>query len=190
MNSNLSKEYAQILKLYLAKFGLEPGDIAFFLKSRKGVVEGLLNSKNEIVLTTLEAISQIFGLRYYQFGDPKFPMPHLNDLPEETKARIKYRKEKGPSITITYNSRDLKEKIHFILSEYNIHDEFLPSEIGKKVNKKFQLELPNFKQITDRFKKDFQEFIEKTGESKKIKGKKGRREEYYRLIKKVPKVKK
>ncbi len=185
INLDVSKEYSQILKAYLTKFSLEPVDIAFFIKTNKEVIEGLLTTERGAVLKTLEAIAQVFGLRYFQFGDPKFPIPKVSQLPEKTKERIKYRKEFGPSIATTYNSYDLNDKILIILSEYNINDEFLPSEIGEKVNHKFELDLPNFKQITDRFKKGFDGILEKTGKTKPTAGRRGRPEEYYRLIKEV-----
>lgn len=183
MTINVSIEYSQVLKGYMSEYNMEAIDIAFLIKTKKEVIEGLLDSKKGIVLNTLEAIAQIFGLRYFQFGDPNFPMPDYHSLPQKTKDRITYRKKEGSSLSRSYNSLGLTEKILIVLSKYGAEDQFLPSEIGKKVNIEFNLNLVDFNKITDRFKKGLKGIVEKTGNTHKIEDKKGPSEEYYRLIK-------
>ncbi|MEH6307831.1 hypothetical protein RYH73_19410 [Olivibacter sp. CPCC 100613] len=183
------KEYADTLRWYMKKFGLEPIDIAYLAKSAKKNIIAVLNYTGSLELETLEAISQIFGLKYYQFGNPDFPIPSFESLPDKTKERIAYRKKAGKPVLKVYTSLELTEKISEVLSEYKTGYVFLPSEIGNKVNSKFDLGLTDFKQITDRFKKDLQGIVEKTGEINKIEGKRGRPEEYYKLIKPITKSK-
>jgi len=181
------KEYADILTKYMKKFGLEPIDIAYLAKSAKKNIIAVLNQTGSLEIETLEAISQIFGLRYYQFGDPNFSLPKFESLPDRTKERIIHRKEVGQPIPKTYSSLELKEKITNVLSDYHVGSIFLPSELGNKINTKFDLGLSDFKQITDRLKKDLHGIVEKTGKKNKVKGKRGRPEEYYRLVKRVAK---
>lgn len=182
---NVSKEYSEILKQYMRKFRLVAVDIAFLIKSNKDVIEGLLESEKGVVLKTLETIAQIFGLRYFQFGNPDFPMPEYDSLPQKTKDRIIFRKEQGISIPTTYNNLDLTNKIIKTLSNYSQGDEFLASELGEKINTTFEFNLVDFKQITGRLNNELSEFLVKTGKTLKTEGKRGRPEEYYRLIKEI-----
>src|SRR6218665_1727593 len=108
---NVSKEYGEILEKYLTNFGLEPIDVAFLIKTKKDVINGLLTGKKGVVLKTLEKISQLFNQRYYEFGNPNFPMPKFESLPEKTRSRILYRSQLGPHDTGTYTSSHLNEKI-------------------------------------------------------------------------------
>ncbi|WP_134091134.1 hypothetical protein [Olivibacter sp. XZL3] len=190
MKVNVSKEYSIILSQYMDAFGLADVDIAFLIGSNKDAIIGLLDGTRGAVLKTLESISQIFGLRYFEFGNPNHSMPNFDSLPDRTKERIAYRKKVGHPVPKTYTSLDLTEKISVVLSEYKVGYVFLPSEIGNKVDSKFNLGLTDYKQITDRFKKDLEGIVEKTGKTNKVEGKRGRPEEYYRLIKPIAKSKK
>ena len=182
---NVSEEYAKILLKYLDKFGLEIIDIAFLAGTRKDIVEGLVNAKSGVVLKTLDKISQLFGLTYYEFGNPNHPIPSFDSLPERTKKRITYRQKIGPHKEETYNSLDINEKIAIALSLYQEKDEFLIEEIVDIINDKCG-DKTHTSLIGDRLSKTFGAYIAKTNKKGKSKSGRGRRPYYFTLIKKLP----
>src|SRR5690606_26418833 len=127
------KIYRTILQKYMNRFGLESVDIAFLARSTKSNINSVLDSKTSIGLETMEAISNIFNLPYYEFGNPKHPMPTLKSLPEKTRQRIIFRKKEGPHIELTYNSLSINDKIILVLSKYQMNQLFLTEEIMHEI---------------------------------------------------------
>ncbi|WP_268225317.1 hypothetical protein [Sinomicrobium oceani] len=185
MNVNIIREYASILGNYMKKFGLESVDIAYLIKSTKKNIDSLLEESGSVELETLELISQIFGLRYFQFGDPNFKMPSFNSLPEKTKARIVFRKKEGPHQEKTYDQPLLNEKITTILAKYNKGDEFLTQHIVNKLFEDFKEEVST-SEVGKRLVNSLNQYVLQTKKTQNKKGKRGRKPYYFRLIKKIP----
>ncbi len=185
MNQNkLLSEYAQILEIYLNKFGLSTIDIAYLAKVNKKTIDSVLAGSGGIELYTLEAISQVFGQRYFELGDPSFKIPPFNSLPERTKVRIAFRKQEGLYHEKSYDKRFLNEKIIIILAKYNKGDEFLSKHIVNKLMKGFQ-EKVNTSEVSKRLVNSLNEYISQTKKTYTIKGKRGRKPYYYRIIKDI-----
>jgi len=181
---DLSKEYSKILERYLSKFKLESIDIAYLIKTKRAVTDGLLKNQKGVVLYTLEQIAQVFGMRYFEFGNPKHPLPTYVSLPETTKERIKYRKKEGPAVETTYNASQINNQISDVLSNYKIGDEFLAEHITNKIQMKFG-ETHSVSEIINRFKKSFKVYIEKTKRKEMARKARGPKPFYYKLVKKV-----
>lgn len=185
MHKKLLEEYANILEKYMRRFGLEPLDIAFLAKVNKKTIDAVLARTGGIELDTLEAISQVLGLRYFQFGDPNFKMPSFNSLPEKTKARVAFRKKEGPHREKTYDQPLLNEKITVILAKYSKGDEFLTQHIVTQVFEEFK-EKVSTSEIGKRLVNSLNEYVLQTKKTYENKGKKGRKPYYFRLIKNIP----
>lgn len=181
---DLSKEYSKILAKYLKIFKLESIDIAYLIKTKKEVIDGLLTNQKSVVLYTLEQIAKIFGLRYFEFGNPHHPMPSSDTLPEKTKERIAYRKKEGPSVETTYSSSDINSHINSVLSSYKIGNEFLAEEITSKISQEFG-KTYTVSEVINRFKSSFSKNIEKTVKKDTVREGRGPKPFYYKLVKKV-----
>lgn len=95
-NLDVTIEYASQLEKYLKHFGLIEADLARLIKSiSTDDIKEVLSGKKGVVLKTAEKISNVFGLRYFEVGNPKFSFPKIRELPQETQTAIEYRKEKG-----------------------------------------------------------------------------------------------
>eukprot|EP00388_Colpodella_angusta_P003307 GDKJ01011697.1.p1 GENE.GDKJ01011697.1~~GDKJ01011697.1.p1 ORF type:complete len:184 (+),score=6.32 GDKJ01011697.1:746-1297(+) len=179
---DLSKEYSDILAKYLKIFKLESIDIAYLIRTKREVIDGLLKNEKGVVLNTLEQIAQVFGLRYFEFGNPYNPLPSFKSLPEKTKQRIAYRKKEGPVVETTYTTSEINNQIHDVLSKYNVGDEFLAEDIANWILEKYGVKY-SVTEIVNRFNKSFKGIIESTGR-KDIKRKgRGRKPLFYRLLK-------
>jgi hypothetical protein len=179
---DLSKEYSKILARYLKTFELASIDIAYLVKTKKEVIDGVLKNEKGFVLYTLEQIAKIFGLRYFEFGNPNHPIPSFESLPEKTKKRIEYRKKEGPAIETTYTSRDINNQISDVLLTFKMGDEFLAEEIANGIFLKYG-DNYSVSEIINRFKKSFRENIIKTERKEKAKEGRGPKPVYYRLVK-------
>ncbi|MCX2477193.1 hypothetical protein OQZ33_22860 [Pedobacter sp. MC2016-05] len=176
-------EYAQQLERYMKRFGLHDVDIAHLAKTNSKAISGILKGQKGAVLKTLEGISNIFGLRYFEFGNPDYPLPSSETIPENTKQRIAYRKKKGLHREKTYSHNAVNEQIKAILKTYKIGSEFLAEEIANNILSKFG-ETYSVSEIVDRFKKTFKSNIEKTHNKDNAREGRGPKPSYYRLVKK------
>jgi len=177
---DLSKEYSKILKKYLMAFKLESIDIAYLVGTKKDVISGILKNEKGVVLYTLEQIAEIFGLRYFEFGNPNHTIPPFESLPEKTKQRIAYRKKEGPAIDITYTSSQINDHIRDVLSTYKVDDEFLAEDISNSIFNQYGVKY-SVTEIINRFKSSFLRFIENTKRKDTTKKGRGPKPVFYRL---------
>lgn len=180
---DLSKEYSKILAKYLKIFKLESIDIAYLIRTKKDVIDGLLKNEKSVVLFTLEQIAQIFGLRYFEFGNPNHPIPSFDSLPEKTKLRIAQRKKEGPAIETTYTTSEINDQIKKVLSGYNVGDEFLAEDIANSILEKYGVKY-TVTEIINRFGKSFKDSIEKTDRKDTTREGRGPKPVFYKLKKK------
>ncbi|WP_143070678.1 hypothetical protein [Flagellimonas taeanensis] len=169
----------------MKKFGLEPLDIAFLAKVNRKTIDAMLAKTGGIELDTLEAISQVLGLRYFQFGDPNFKMPPFDALPEKTKERIAFRKKEGPHNETTYDQRLLNEKITMILAGYDKGEEFLSKHVVTQLFETFK-EKVSTSEVGRRLVSSLNAYVLQTKKKYKDNKSKGRKPYYFRLIKKIP----
>jgi len=179
------EEFAKILKKYMKKFCLEPIDIAFLSKVNRKTIDAVLAGTGGIELDSVDEISLIFGLRYFEFGNPDFEIPSFDSLPEATKARIVFRKKEGPHEETSYDQRLLNEKITIVLSSYKKGDEFLAEHIVTNLFETFK-EKVTISEVATRLSNSLHEYVVKTDKKDINKEGKGRKPYYYSLIKKIP----
>lgn len=183
MSSNkVLEEFTSILEYYIEYYGLDNVDIKTLLKATTDIVKDLKSGVNGPTITKAESIAQIFGIRYYQFADPNFPLPLKHDLPSATIKAINEREKNGPAVSRgTYQKLDLKLVVLETLKEFKDKKKFLPSEVHKNLPEEVKTSI-SATRITGLFSNELKDNVEKTGDDLK-KGKAGRPEEYYKVIK-------
>ncbi|WP_316801446.1 hypothetical protein [Pedobacter frigidisoli] len=178
----LSEEFAKILVRYFSEFNLEPIDVAHLINTKKEVIERLLSGESTVVHYTLEQIAQIFGLRYFKFGDPETPLPSYESLPDSTKDRIELRLREGPSVVTKYNPSKIYQHMSSLLSAFKIGERFLATNMAELIFKEYGIKYKP-SDIIIRLNTSFKDFVEKTGEKEVAKKGPGAKPEYYRLVK-------
>ncbi|MFB2117854.1 hypothetical protein [Parapedobacter sp. 2B3] len=179
------QELIEILLKYTEKFGLEPIDVAYLSKVNRKTIDALLAGTGGIELESVDEISLIFGLRYYQLGNPDFEMPFFDSLPETTKDRIAFRKKEGPHEDTTYNAVLLNEKITVVLNNYKKDDEFLAEHIVKSLSETFK---ENFStsEVGKRLTESMDDYIIKTTRQDRDRKGRGPKPFYFKLVRRVP----
>ena len=114
INRDILAEFVAQIQKYLQHFGLTEADLGALIGTSSGDIKGMLNSTKSVGLIRLDRIASIFGLTYYEFGNPSHPYPKFRNLPIDTQSAILKRKEAG-----TPNrdySKDLPGNLDKILS--------------------------------------------------------------------------
>lgn len=175
------KELVIILEYYMDYYGLYSIDITKLLKSTRDIMKELKESKNGPTLKKLDAIAGIFGLKYYQFGDPEYTLPEYESLPPATREKIDWRKEVGPPESRNYKKLDLNNAVLNVLQNFVSRKEFLPSEVYESLSSDLKSELGSATRVTGLFSDELKEYVKKTGNSIKKKNV-GRPEEFYTVV--------
>ncbi|KLT64733.1 hypothetical protein [Pedobacter sp. BMA] len=178
---DVSTEYAKRLTQYMKRFGLYSVDIAHLADTTSDIIIGILSGEKGLVLITLENIANIFGLRYFEFGNPKHPIPSFSQLPEDTQLRIKFRKDKGKPEKITYKQSPINEHIQIVLGTYALTEEILIEDVIRKIKEKYDV-IYKPGEISDRFKKTFKSIVQETGKRNISKIGPGPKPKFYKLI--------
>lgn len=179
------QELIEILIKYMEIFGLESIDIAYLSKVNRKTIDALLAGTGGIELESVDEISLIFGLRYFQLGNPSFAIPSFDSLPQATKSRIAFRKKVGPHHETNYSTVLLNEKIIIILAEYKKGDEFLAENIVKGLARSFE---ENFStsEVGKRLTESMNEYVAKTTKQYTERKERGPKPFYFKLVAKVP----
>ncbi|WP_286856481.1 MULTISPECIES: hypothetical protein [Sphingobacterium] len=181
MNRNVIDEYIDVLQYYLEFYGLYNIDIKNLLNTSTDIVQDIKKGKNGPTLKKLDAIAQLFGLNYYEFGNPDFKLPKKENLPRPTLEKILWRDEVGPPESKKYNKLDLNNAVVDALTAFKDIEKFLPSEVYDSLSQELKEKLNSAIRITGLFSDELKENVEKTGEKLDKKGV-GRKQEYYRVI--------
>jgi len=180
MNKNIVDEYVDILQYYLEYYGLYSIDIKNLLNTSTDIVQDIKKGKNGPTLKKLEAIAQLFGLNYYEFGNPEFKLPEKENLPTPTQEKILWRAEVGPPESKKYNKLDLNNAVIDALTDFKDKEKFLASEVYDNLPQELKGKLGSAIRITGLFSDELKKKVEKTGEKLDKKGS-GRKQEYYRV---------
>lgn len=175
------KELLIILKYYMDYYGLYSIDVTKLLKSTRDIIKELNESKNGPTLKKLDAIASIFGLKYYQFGNPEYALPEYEHLPRATREKIDWRREVGPPESRNYKKLDLNNAVLNVLQNFVNREEFLPSEIYESLSSNLKNELGSATRVTGLFSDELKEYVKKTGNRIK-KTNIGRPEEFYKVV--------
>ncbi|MEN5380720.1 hypothetical protein [Sphingobacterium kitahiroshimense] len=181
VSKNTVDEFVSIIQYYMDYYGLYNIDIKNLLNATTDIVEDLKKAKNGPTLKKLELISNVYGLRYFEFGNPHYPLPTLENLPETTREKIFQRKELGPPESKNYNKLGLNQAVLNALISFEDKIEFLPSDVYESLSSDLKNKLGSPTRITGLFSHELKNNVEKTGNNVK-KHEVGRPEEYYKVI--------
>src|SRR5690606_26973989 len=117
------------------------------------------DAKNGPTLRKLESIANLFNLRYYQFGDPNYPIPSFNRLPKNTVEKILWRRAEGAPTVQEYNKLDLKHVILETLVDFVDSSEFLPSQVFSSLPKELQSLIGSATRITGLFSNELKDNV-------------------------------
>lgn len=167
---DVSTEFGSQLRKYLKHFGLIEADIARLIKSNTDTMNEILDGQKGIVLKTAEKISWVvFGIRYFEFGNPKFPIPKKNELPGKTQDAIAERKKRGvPGINRNTNL-NLPLHVSNVLKSGRLNNEFTSSDVWELLPDDIKAQIKSIR-ITDLFKKgELKDKVEETGQKRERK---------------------
>lgn len=179
---DVSKEFGDQLIKYLKYFNLIEADLARLINSNTDDIKEILDGRKGVVLKTAERISNVFGLRYFEFGNPKLPLPKIKNLPVETQETIKNREKRGVPERVFRNTElNLNLYVKKALLSSKLAREFTCSDLLKLLPLKVQ-EQVNTKRIINLFRKgELKDIVEDTGKTLKIEGKRGPKEVLFKL---------
>ena len=179
---DVSIEFGDQLIKYLKHFGLIEADLAKLISSTNtDDLKEIRGGKKGVVLKTAERIANIFGLRYFEFGNPTFALPKTEDLPKDTQNAIENRKKKGNPEIIRNNDLNLGVHVKKALKSGQLGDEFTSSQLLKLLPNNIR-PLITSRRITDLFRKgELKDKVEDTGKTVKVEGKRGPKVILFRL---------
>lgn len=138
---NPDEEFAHRIKEALAYYGLEEGDLGKLIGTNATDIRYIITLKRTLGLKRANKISSVFGMKYYQFGNPNIKLLPKEKLPKKTFDAIADRIEKGPSDNEIDTELNLPLHTMVVLKGLVVTSEFtaksihqqLPQEIKSKV---------------------------------------------------------
>lgn len=92
---NIATEFVYQIQKYLAHFGMLEADLGALIGTGSSDINAIMNLQKSLGLIRLDRIASVFGLTYYEFGNPSHPFPSFDNLPSETKIMIEKRRVLG-----------------------------------------------------------------------------------------------
>ncbi|ERJ58813.1 hypothetical protein [Sphingobacterium paucimobilis] len=176
------EEFVIALEYYMDFYGLYELDIKKLLHATTNIVENIKEGKNGPTITKAESISQIFGIRYYQFVNPDFFPLDKAQLPQATITAINERTESGPPESKgKYNKLELNKAVLDALKKFKRKKEFLAKDVFDALSDDLKEKLISPTRVTGLFSNELKRNVEKTGNTLERSGP-GRKQEYYKLI--------
>lgn len=146
---NTPRKYGEQVAKYLKETSLSTADLAQMTKSNTDNVRAIIRGDVSLTLAKMIKIADLFGITYYEFADPNFPIPAYDRLPEKTKVVILRRKKIG---TPTRDYRALLAKnLDKLIQEAEVNVPTTSAILLGKMDK--QLETRNPSEITNLLRK-------------------------------------
>lgn len=181
MRYDIKSEFGRQAKKFRLQFGLSQKELAklsHMSPSEYGVLEKGITNYN---VEKLQNVASVYGLVYYQFGNPNCKFPAYSKLPGKTRKAIISRQK---PLRI-YRDRLIIEHLTLILEELSTGDEFLIKYLRTKINEEYSIQYKD-EEISGTIDKNFSEYVVKTDKQDMTKEGRGAKPFYYKLIKKIP----
>ncbi|PWG78095.1 helix-turn-helix domain-containing protein [Pararcticibacter amylolyticus] len=172
-------EFASQIQKYLDHFGLKQGDLGKLIGTGATDIRDILSFKRSVGLSRADRIAKVFGLRYYELGNPGHSFPTFNDLPARTRNSIEKREQaEEPEIERNVGLR-LPDHVQQVLLSGRLPEEFTSSDILQLLpeNIKTQIQSIRITHLLNNGK--LRNSVENTKKVRKAPGK-GRGETIYR----------
>lgn len=178
---DIKLEFGKQAKKFRLHFGLSQIQAADLSNMSPSEYSDLENGITNYNVEKLQLVSSIYGLLYYQMGNPKCKFPALSNLPERTKAEINSRKKPLK----VYNERFIVEHLTIIFGAMSENTEFLIKDVSDKLIKQFGVLYDN-EEISGTISKNFAGLIVKTDKKQLDKTGRGAKPFYYMLVRSLP----
>ncbi|NVM62249.1 hypothetical protein FHW88_000525 [Mucilaginibacter sp. SG538B] len=123
-------------------------------------INEIIDGDKGVVLKTLEKIAAFFGLKYYEMGNPNFPIPPEDKLPTTTKLVIAKRKVEGEPKK--YSDHRLTEALDAVLSGSYLEEPRTSKQILTQLPEDVRTAIKNeARRITDLLKREPRCFLVK-----------------------------
>lgn len=182
MGYDVKIEFGKQAKKFRLHFGLSQMQVADLSGMSPSEYSDLEHGVTNYNVGKLQSVSSVYGLFYYQMGNPKCRFPIFSKLPEETKNIIISREQPLK----VYSDRLIVEHLILVFSLMPKYSEFLIKDINIHIKERFKTIYEN-EEISGTINKKFLEFIIKTDKRDVSKKGPGAKPFYYRLIKSLPK---
>lgn len=178
---NIKIEFGKQAKKFRIHFGLGQKEIADLSNMSLSEYSDLENGKSNYNVEKIQNVSSIYGILYYEMGNPSCKFPAFSKLPKETQSVITNREE---PLKI-YNDRLIVEHLTDIFSIMPEDTKFLIKSLNTLVEEKFGVSYEN-EEISGTINKKFKDFIIKTNIQDITKKGAGAKPYYYQIIKLIP----
>jgi len=178
---NVKNEFGKQAKKFRIHFGLDQQAIADLSDMSISEYSDLENGNTNYNVEKIQSISSIYGLFFYQLGNPTCNFPSFSDLPKRTQAAI----ESRTTPLKIYNSRLIIVHLTTIFNTMNVNDEFLIKDINTIIKDSFKISYKN-EEIAGTINKNFKGLIAKTEKRDTSKKGVGPKPFYYRILKPIP----
>ncbi|WP_313419966.1 helix-turn-helix domain-containing protein [Sphingobacterium multivorum] len=171
-------EFGKQAKKFRLHFGLSQIEVADLSDMSPSEYSDLENGTTNYNVEKLQIVSSIYGLFYYQMGNPKCKFPALSKLPERTRAKINSR-EKPLKV---YNERLIVEHLTVIFGTMSEKTAFLIRDISDKIIEQFGISYDS-EEISGTISKNFSDSIVKTDRKQFDKKGRGAKPFYFMVVK-------
>ncbi|WP_104381358.1 helix-turn-helix domain-containing protein [Sphingobacterium sp. HMA12] len=178
---DIKLEFGKQAKKFRLHFGLSQIEAANLSEMSPSEYSDLENGTTNYNVEKLQTVSSIYGLLYYQMGNPNCKLPNHSKLPEVTKAKINSR-DKPLKV---YNERFIVEHLTIVFGNMSEKSEFLIKDISNKIIEQFGVSYDN-EEISGTISKNFAGSIAKTDKKQIDKKGRGAKPFYFMLIKSLP----
>lgn len=175
---NIKIEFGKQAKKFRLHFGLSQIEAAALSDMSPSEYSDLENGTTNYNVEKLQSVTSIYGLFYYQIGNPKCKFPAFSKLPEVTKAKINSREK---PLTV-YNERFIIEHLTIIFGNMSEKSKFLIKDINSKIIEQFGISYDN-EEISGTISKNFAGSIVKTDKKQIDKKGRGAKPFYFMIIK-------
>ncbi|WP_432328141.1 hypothetical protein ACRQ5D_34275 [Mucilaginibacter sp. P25] len=130
---------------------MSESDLATLINFSTNDIINIINGKKGIVLLTAEKISKVFGRRYFELGNPNFPISTEDDLPQSTKIAISLRESKGQPKK--YSDHKLGKNLDSIIGTSFLHVPRTSQEMFDQLPENVKTEIKSHHRVTDLMQK-------------------------------------
>lgn len=137
-NRDVEAEFANQIKRYLKHYEVIDSDLGTLIKTGATDIKQILDLSKSVGLKRAERIANVFGLTYYEFGNPSFHFPRFKDLPNVTQELFLKRKEKGVQPVNRTKNLNLRKHIDDLINKGALNSPKTAKQMLVKLPKEVQ----------------------------------------------------
>lgn len=130
---NPDDEFASRITDAMTFYGLEEGDLGKLIGTNATDIRKIISLDTTLGLKRANKIAAVFGMKYYQFGNPNIKLLVKDKLPKRTILAIDERIKSGPSTGGIDTELNLPIHTIEVLSTLDLLSEFTPKSIHEKL---------------------------------------------------------